>query len=75
MKIEVSKESKESVIREKKTLRFTEDDLQKLMEAEIRKQFSQFRIVKTEFNCGMGQGQGYFEDVTVELLSERVEKT
>lgn len=72
---EEAKRSKRSLVRETVQLVVREDEIEALIREAIfnNPKYKHFIVQEIVWDCGMGQGEGYFEQVRVKLLSEREE--
>lgn len=65
---------KKSLVRETMSVTISEEELLGLVKAKVEEKYPDFVITEMEIQCGMGQGQGFFENVRLKLVSEREEK-
>lgn len=62
-----------AIVRETMDIRVSEDEVLELVTEHIREKYPDFNIQNLEIVCGMGQGQGYFEYISADLVNEREE--
>jgi hypothetical protein len=66
-----SKRKKTGLVRETLEVSISEDEMLDLLEKAVKAKYPDFQVQSKEVECGMGQGQGYFEQVTFSLIWER----